>query len=171
MSHIKEYGPILLIAMLIIIGGCLQAPREKQPVAQTLVPTPAPTPTPTPTPAVTPLPVITPAPSPRELPPDALYVSARMLKPSFWGEGRYELISLEAEVRNQMPTSVSIRAQIVSGSEILEEKNFTLENQGSSYVLVNEKRHFISSPDVVLRLIIQGYKPVEYRFVVAGGLS
>lgn len=119
-------------------------------------------PAPTPTPQVT---------APGELPPGTLFVVARMLKPAFWGAENYSLDSLQVQIYNQRNVPVSMKAQIVSGGQILEEKSFTLEREGSSYQFTNEKQHFINSTNVTLRLLIQGYQPVEYKFIIADSIS
>ncbi|MCZ7368876.1 MAG: hypothetical protein O8C66_00020 [Candidatus Methanoperedens sp.] len=66
---------------------------------------------------------------------------------------------------------LSIRAQIVSDGQVLEEIPFVLENVGSNYQFTNQKKHFIKSTDVTLRLLIQGYNTVEYKFKIVDSLS
>jgi plastocyanin len=109
--------------------------------------------------------------APRELPQGALYVDARMIKPAYWEKEKYELRSLQVQIYNQRNAPVSITAQIVSGELILEEKTFLLESEGSSCSFTNEKAHFINNTNVTLRLLIQGYQPVEYKFREVGSLS
>lgn len=118
-------------------------------------------------------PAPTPAPqaTPRELSHNSLYVDARMTTPAYWGVGNYSLDSLQVQIYNQQTTPLSINAQIVSDGQILEEKSFVLEQQGSSYQFTNERRHYINSTNVTLRLLIQGYQPVEYKFKVVSGLG
>jgi hypothetical protein len=115
----------------------------------------------------TPIPVTT----PKELPQGALYVNARMIKPAYWEKEKYELRSLQVQIYNQQYAPVSITAQIVSGELILEEKTFLLKSEGSSYSYANDRVHFINNTNVTLRLLIQGYQPVEYKFREVGSLS
>ncbi len=113
----------------------------------------------------------TPAPSvttPVELPPSAIYVTARMKKLSNYSTGneiKYGLDTLKVNVMNQITIPLTIIAQIRSGDQILEEKTFTLEKQGSSVEFSNEKNHFINNTNVNLRLLVQGYPPIEYKFI------
>lgn len=117
---------------------------------------------PAPTPTVT---------GPKVLPYNALYVDARMTALAYWDYRNYSLDSLQVQIYNQQTIPLSITAQIVSGGEILEEKSTYLEREGSSYQFANERRHFINSTNVTLRLLIQGYQPVEYKFKVVSSLS
>ncbi len=114
----------------------------------------------------TPLPTTPPA-----LPPNPVYIDAQILRPAFWGPGNYSLRSWKAQVFSQRSTPISIKAQIVSDSQVLEEKSFVLEKEGSSYQFTNEKQHFISSTNVTLRLLISGYQPIDYQFKVVDSLS
>ncbi|MDP2767449.1 MAG: hypothetical protein Q8O41_08375 [Candidatus Methanoperedens sp.] len=109
--------------------------------------------------------------APKEFPSDAIYVDARMTKPAYWEKEKYELRSLQVQIFNQRNAPLSITAQIVSGEIVLEEKTFILEREGSSYSFVNERAHFINNTNVTLRLLIQGYQPVEYKFREVGSLS
>ncbi len=102
--------------------------------------------------------------APKELPPNTLFVSARMKKPAFWEKEKYELRDLRVEILNQRDIPISIDAQILSGEQILEEKSFIFERAGSSYSFANEKIHFVNSTNVTLRLLIEGYQPMEYKF-------
>lgn len=174
---------LLGFIFLIVMSGCLQLLEEKrQPQSTpeaTVVPTTAqPTeppatevPTPAATPEKIPTPVVTPAPTLQELPSGAIFVSARMLKPTYWGPERYELESLKAEIHNQRNIPLSIKAQIKSGQQVLEEKSFNLPNEGSVYTLVNENKHFINNTNVTMQLSIQGYKPLIYQFTQVDTLS
>lgn len=118
-----------------------------------------------------PTPTISPVTAPRELPQGTLYVDARMIKPAYWEKEKYELSSLQVQIYNQRNAPVSITAQIVSGELTLEEKTFLLENEGSSYSFANDRVHFINNTNVTLRLLIQGYQPVEYKFKEVSSLS
>jgi plastocyanin len=106
-----------------------------------------------------------------QLPPGALYVDARMIKPVYWGPEKYELVSLQVQIINQQSAPLPITAQIVNDEQVLENKTFVLESQGSSYSFPNEKTHFINNTNVTLRLLIQGYQPVEYNFIEVNSLS
>ncbi|MFA4955518.1 MAG: hypothetical protein WC556_00920 [Candidatus Methanoperedens sp.] len=119
----------------------------------------------------------TPAPSvttPVELPRTALYVTARIKKLSNYSTGnetKYELNALKVIVMNQITIPLTIRAQIRIGDQILEEKTFTLEKQGSSVEFSNEKKYFINNTDVNLRLLAQGYPPIDYKFIEVDQLN
>ncbi len=112
--------------------------------------------------------------TPGELPSNALYVTARMKKLSNWStekEIKYELDILKVKVMNQINIPLTIKARIMSGDQILEEKMFTLEKQDSSVEFSNEKKYFINNTNVNLRLLIQGYPPIEYKFVEVDQLN
>lgn len=109
--------------------------------------------------------------TPNELPSGTIYVDARMKKPAFWEIDRYELSSLQVQIINQRSAPLSITARIVNGGQVLEEKTFVLEREGSSYSFANERTHFINNTNVTLRLLIQGYQPVEYNFSEVNSLS
>lgn len=118
-----------------------------------------------------PTPVIT---SPKEALSTVLYVTAQMKKLIDWTSGneiKYELNSLKVHVLNQRNDPLSIKAQILSGDQILEEKSFVLENLGNSIEFSNEKNHFVNSTNVTLRLLIQGYPPIEYPFIAVDQLD
>jgi plastocyanin len=116
----------------------------------------------------------TPAPSVttlRELPSNALYVTARMQKLSNWStpnEIKYELDTLKVNVINQINIPLTIKAQILSGDQILEETTFTLDKQDSSVEFTNQDKHYINNTNVNLRLLIQGYPPIEYKSMEVG---
>lgn len=118
--------------------------------------------------APTPTPMVA---GPKVLPPNALYVNARMTTPAYWGYGNYSLNELQVQIYNQQNIPLSITAQIVSDGQILEEKSAYLEQEGSSYQFANDRRHYINSTDVTLRLLIQGYQQVEYKFKVVSSLG
>ncbi|VVB89199.1 Uncharacterised protein [uncultured archaeon] len=119
-------------------------------------------------------PKITPTPAstgPKELLPNSIFVNARMLNPTIWGPGKYELTSLKVDVTNQLNEKLTINAQILGDNQVLEERLFTLNQAGSSYQFSNEKTYFINSTNVSLRLLINGYQPLEYSFDIANNLS
>ncbi len=159
--------------LLILLSGCVQPQKEAPTPIPTSAPTSGATPVTSPTVQITeaPTPQITPVPTLKELPPGTFYVIARMLTPSYWGPGKYELVSVKAEVTNQRNTPYTINAQILSDQQVLEEKSFTLANEGSTYALINERNHFINSTNVTLRLLVQGYQPIDYNFVAVQSLT
>lgn len=119
----------------------------------------------------TPVPSIT---SPKEALSNALYVTARMKELIDWtwgNEMKYELESLKVQIFNQQNDPLSIKAQILSGDLILEEKSFVLGKVGSSIVFSNERNHFVNSTNMTLRLLIQGYPPIEYPFIAVDQLN
>lgn len=121
--------------------------------------------TPTPRPSITP---------PKEALSTTLYVTARMIAPIDWTSGneiKYELKSLSFHIINQRNDPLSIKAQILSGDQILEEKSFVLENLGNSVEIPNDKNHFVNSTNVTLRILINGYPPIEYPFTVVDKLN
>ncbi len=168
-----KYITLAVMALAVTLSGCVSEKVGTPTPAPTQV---IPTLTATATPVVTPLPEVTPTPlvTAAELPSYALYVIARMEKLSNWSSGKelkYELRALKAEIHNQWNTPLSIKAQIVGGDQVLEERNFNLETLGSSYVFTNEDRYFINSTNVTLRLLIQGYQPIEYNFTEVNRIS
>ncbi len=119
----------------------------------------------------TPMPSIT---SPRQTLSTDLYVIARMKKLIYWTWGndvKYQLDSLKVQIFNQQNKPLSIKAQILSGGQILEEQSFVLENQGSSIQFSNEKKHLVNSTNMTLRLLTQGYPAIEYPFIVVDQLN
>jgi len=109
-----------------------------------------------------------------ELPYNALYVTARMKRLSNWSTGteiKYELDIFKVNVMDQINIPFTIKAQILSGDQVLEEKTFTLEKQNSVVEFSNEKKHYINDTNVNLRLMIQGYQPVEYKFIEVDQLN
>jgi hypothetical protein len=92
----------------------------------------------------------------------ALYVDVRMMTPSNLGNGAYELRSLQAKITDVTNSPISLKAQIVSDGQILEEQSFTLQS-GSSYNFANKGSHTINSTNVSLWLIAEGYQPTEYK--------
>jgi plastocyanin len=112
--------------------------------------------------------------SPKESLSTGLYVTARMKKLIDWTWGneiKYELDSLKVQIFNQQNNPLSIKAQILSGDHILEEQSFVLEKQGSSIQFSNGGNHFVNSTNLTLRLLTQGYPPIEYPFIVVDQLN
>ena len=55
---------------------------------------------------------------------------------------------------NQQNDPLSIKAQITSGDQILEEKSFVLEKLGARVEFSNETNHFVNSTNVTLILTL-----------------
>lgn len=108
---------------------------------------------------------------PKELTSNNIYVETMMLKPVYWNPEKYELSSLKIVVTNQINEKLTIRSQILSGDQVLEEKVFVLDSNGESYSFSNERKHFINSTDLTLRLLIDGYLPKEYPFKIVDVLN
>ena len=100
-----------------------------------------------------------------------LYVSSEMKIPRYWSEGRYELTNFKVKIINQQYSPVSIKSQVISDNQTLEEESFTLIKAASSYVFFNEKNYFINNTDVILRLYVQSYKPIDYKFKIVSNLN
>ncbi|MFZ3058240.1 MAG: hypothetical protein WA102_00755 [Candidatus Methanoperedens sp.] len=164
-----KIGFVILGIAILIISGCVQSPEKKEPVSTNISGTNMSNATPVPTIEIT-TPKVT-STIPKELPPNTIFVSARMLKPVDWGNGKLELGSLKVQIYNQRNTPLSIKAQIINDNTILEEKSFILEGEGSNTGFTNEKRHFINNTNITLRLLVQDYKPIEYDVVEAGSLT
>jgi len=97
------------------------------------------------------------------LPSGSLFVTSEMENPIKWGNGSYELQSVRVEIINQQDAQLSLKAQIIADDKILEEKMFTLEKAGSSYEFSNDRQHYVNNTNLTLRLLIQGYEPVDYE--------
>ncbi|MCZ7380438.1 MAG: hypothetical protein O8C64_02510 [Candidatus Methanoperedens sp.] len=164
-----KIGFVILGIAILIISGCVQSPEIKVPVSTNISGTNITIATPVPTIEIT-TPKVTPT-IPKELPPNTIFVSARMLKPVDWGNGKLELVSMKVQIYNQRNTPLSIKAQIINDNTILEEKSFSLAGEGSNIEFANEKSHFINNTNITLRLLVQDYKPIDYDVVEAGGLS
>ena len=100
-----------------------------------------------------------------------LYVSSEMKTPSYWNEGRYELTNFKVKIINQQYSPISIKSQVISDNQILEEESFTLSKAASSYEFYNEKKHFMNNTDVILRLYVQSYKPIDYKFKIVSNFN
>ncbi len=100
-----------------------------------------------------------------------LYVSNVMKTPRYWGEGRYELTNFQVRIINQQNSPVSIKSQIISDNQILEEETFTLAKAASNYVFHNKKQYFINNTDLILRLQIQSYEPIDYKFRIVSNFN
>ncbi|MCZ7393465.1 MAG: hypothetical protein ABOK23_08165 [Candidatus Methanoperedens sp.] len=166
MVKFKSIILITVIGLVILFSGCVGQ--------QGVTPTPAPTVTTTSTVTATPIATATPTvtvATPKPTTPmgqlsGAIYVDARMKQPSIWGNGTYGLNSVQVQVSSLVNTPISIKAQIVSDGQILEEKSFTLQSVGSSYAFGNEKSHFINSTNVTLWMLAEGYQPSEYTLKI-----
>ncbi|MCZ7399438.1 MAG: hypothetical protein O8C62_07130 [Candidatus Methanoperedens sp.] len=164
-----KIGFVILGIVILIISGCVQSPEKKEPVSTNISGTNMSNVTPVPTIEIT-TPKVTQL-IPKELPPNTIFVTARMLKPVDWGNGKLELVSMKIQIYNQRNIPLSIKAQIINDNTILEEKSFILEGEGSNTGFTNEKRHFINNTNITLRLLVQDYKPIEYDVVEAGSLT
>ena len=155
---------IILGIVILAVSGCVQSTKENASVTPTPQVTSVPATAIPATPAATasPTPQITLVPTIKELPPGTLYVRARMLTPSYWGNKNYELETLKVELYNQGNTPLDLKAQILNDGQTLEEKSFSLKGGGSSYQFANEQIHYINSTNVTLRLTAKGYQPVDY---------
>jgi len=162
---------VILGIVILAVSGCLQPTKEKVQLQPTPTAVPATTVSATAVATTVPTPLITPAPTTMELPPGTLYVVARMLKPAYWGDSKYELTALKVTTTNQRNTRLSINAQIISDGQILEDNSFTLEGEGNSYQFTNQRNHYINSTNVTLRMQVNGYQPVDYNFEVVSSLS
>ncbi len=164
---------IIVGIMILAISGCLQSTKENVSVTPTPGVTPVPTTVISATPAATeiPTPQITPVPTTKELPPGTLYVIARMLTPAYWGNKNYELRAFKVEIYNQGTAQLNIKAQVDNDGQTLEERSFSLKGGGNSYQYINDRNHFINSTNVTLRLIVNGYQPVNYSFESVGSLG
>jgi hypothetical protein len=167
---------VAIILLAVLLSGC-SGPAPKPAPAPTIAPsvtvTAAPSVTATPLLKVTPtgtvsqaIPTLTPTPSGVPILPSFLYVQARMITPAYWGPGNYSLQTARAQITNQQTNPLSITAQIVNNGQVLEEKSFVLQQQGSSYGLTLDRQHYVTSTNVTLRLLVQGYQPVEYPFQI-----
>ncbi len=155
---------IILGIVILAVSGCVQSTKENVSVTPTPQVTSVSATAIPATPAATasPTPQITPVPTIKELPPGTLYVRARMLTPSYWGNTKYELETLKVELYNQGNIPLDLKAQILNDGQTLEEKSFSLNGGGSSYQFANEQIHHINSTNVTLRLTAKGYQPVDY---------
>ncbi len=159
----KNRPTILMLGIiLLILSGCLQGGQKEE-----LAPTPVPVST-TAIPSVTPTaisssPEATPAPTLKILPSNTLYVKAFMLRPTSWGNEKYEINSLKVEIFNQINDPLSIKAMIMNNEQILEETSFTIGGGGGSYQFSNQKKHFINGTNITLRLFVKDYQPVDYK--------
>ncbi len=158
---------ITVIGLAILFSGCVgkQAGTPTPAPTETATPAASAAPTETVTPAASATPVVmatTPAPTAAPFLYGAVYVDARMRQPANMGNGTYELRSLQAKVTDVTNQPISIKAQITSDGQVLEEQSFTLQS-GSSFNLANQKPYFINSTNVSLLLMAEGYQPTEYK--------
>ncbi len=167
MVQYKKYITLItVIGLAILFSGCVGQPGGTPTPVPTETTTPIVTSTETATPTATATPVViatTPAPTATQ--PQlygALSVNVRMKKPANLGNGSYELVLLQATITNVLNQPLSIKAQIVSDSQVLEEQSFTLQS-GSSTNFANKGSYVINSTNVSLWLMAQGYQPTEYK--------
>jgi len=157
----KKFIMIILWIAILSVSGCLQT-KEKEPNVTTAIPTITTPTTATPTAIQTSTAVSTPI--PKELNPNTFYVVARIQEIFNWGNNKYEVRSWKAEITNQNNIPFTIKAQVLNNEQVLEERSFILEHDGSSYAFVNDKGHFINGTNLTLKLLIPGYQPLDYKF-------
>ncbi len=107
----------------------------------------------------------------KKFPQNSIFVTGRMEEPIDFGNGKYELETVKIKIINQQNNKLSLKAQIRSGEQVLEEKSIFLENDGSSIEYFNDQKHFIYNTNVTLRLFIQGYEPINYEVSTAAFLN
>ncbi len=166
-----QFKPIIFITVVglaILLSGCVgqqagtptPAPTATATVTSTVTNTVTATPTITATPIIT---IATPTPtSTAPMISGAVSVIARMKKPWLLGNGTYQLQSLQATISNTIGSPISIKAQIVSDGQILEEQSFALQS-GSLYTYSNKRYYTMNSTNVSLWLFAEGYQPTEYK--------
>ncbi len=159
---------VILWIVLLSASGCLQT-KEKEPnvsiIPTTEIPTTIPTVIPAtaiPTAIQTPTTVSTPM--IKELNPNTFYVVARIQNILNWGNDKYEVRSWKAEITNQKNIPFTIKAQVLNNEQVIEERSFNLEHDGSTYTFINDKRYFINGTNLTLQLLVQGYQPLDYKF-------
>ena len=78
---------------------------------------------------------------------------------------------MKVYILNQQNEILPIKAQIISGDQILEEKSFVLDKLDSSVEFSNERNHFVRSTDVTLRIFIKDYQPIDYPFLTVDQIN
>jgi PBP1b-binding outer membrane lipoprotein LpoB len=166
MVQFKSIILVTIVGLAILLSGCVGNQAGTPTPTPTVTPTATYTVTATATPTITATPVeMVTTPTPTATAPmlsGALYVDVRMMTPSNWGNGTYELRSVQATITDVINMPISLKAQIVSDGQILEEQSFTLQS-GSSYNFANGRTHIINSTNVSLWLFAEGYQPTEYK--------
>jgi len=164
----KKLKIVMIGIVILIISGCVQAPKEQAtPTATaTVVPTTTVIPVPTATVMATAqmTPVVTPVPTTKQLPPGTFFISARFETPVYWSPGNYELKAFRVEVSNQISIPLTVEARVISNGQILEVHPFVLQDQGSKFSFDNEKGYYVNNTNLILRLSVPGYDPVDYNF-------
>lgn len=163
MVQYKSIIMITFVGMAILLSGCV----GKQVVTPTATATPTATYTVTPTPTITATPIVmvtTPTPiSKAPMISGAVSMIARMKQPRNLMNGTYEVSEYSATIDNSIGSPISIKAQLVSDGQILEEQSFTLQI-GSSLSFTNKGSYIINSTNVSIVLSAEGYQPTEYKF-------
>jgi PBP1b-binding outer membrane lipoprotein LpoB len=169
MVQFKSIVMITFVGLAILLSGCV-GKQAGAPMATTTA-TPMATVTATPMASTTATPsVMVTTPTPITKAPmisGALSVTARMQKPTSKGIGTYELRALSAIIVNQLGSPISIKAQLVSDGQILEEQSFTLQ-AGSTSTYTNKGPYTINSTNVSLFISAEGYQTTEYKINTYG---
>lgn len=122
----------------------------------------------TPTPSVSsPLPV----PQYKEFPRYSIYVSNYMKTPRVWGSDGYQIEAWKIRIMNQQNDPLSLKTQVRSGEQIIEENSFTLEGLGSTREFTNQKKYIVNNTNFTLNVLIEGYMPLEYKFNIVNDLN
>jgi hypothetical protein len=169
MAQFKSIILIMVVGLAILLSGCVGNQSGTPPSTPTVTPTATSTITVTPTitapPTITATPTVITTPTPVSNAPmisGAISVSVRMKRPTYLGNGTYQLRSLQASISNTIGSPISLKAQIVSDGQILEEQSFTLQI-GSVYSYSNKGQYTINSTNVSLWVFAEGYQPSEYK--------
>ena len=107
----------------------------------------------------------------KEFPRYSLYVTNDMETPSEWGIGNYKIDAWKIKIMSQQNVPLSLKAQIRSGEQILEEYSITLESLGSSKEFTNQKRYIVNNTNFTLKVLIEGYAPLDYKFNMVTNLN
>ncbi|MCZ7392308.1 MAG: hypothetical protein ABOK23_01010 [Candidatus Methanoperedens sp.] len=165
MVQFKSIILITVIGLAILFSGCVGKQVGTPTSTPTITPTATYTETATPTTTATPIVMVT-TPQPIATTPSVplygyLSVDVRM-RISNLLNGTSELSVVQATITDLTNSPISLKAQIVSEGQILEEQSFTVQS-GSSYNYVNKGKYPIKSTNVSLWLFAEGYQPTEYK--------
>lgn len=107
----------------------------------------------------------------KEFPRYSLYVTNDMETPIVWGTGSYQIDTWKIKIMNQQNEPLSLKAQVRSGEQIIEEYSFTLENLGSTKEFTNQKRYIVNNTNFTMKVLIEGYAPLDYKFNIVTNLN
>ncbi len=164
----KSIIMITFVGLAILLSGCVEKQAGTPIVTPIATPIVTPIITPIATPTATPTVMVT-TPTPISKAPmisGALSVNAHMLKPTYLANGTYELYTVSATIVNQIGSPISIKAQLVSNGQILEEQSFTLQ-AGSTFTYTNKGPYTINSTNVSLFISAEGYQTTEYKILIS----